>query len=344
MTDTEVTPRVAVEFRLDSEDEFMHVPDDDPHFNESVYCSALDSSSKVGCWMRLGNRLNEGYAELSVVMFLTDGRVACAFGRPKIESNDRFDAGGLSISVPEPFVRQDWAFTGELMMLEDPNALRDPQRMMKTAPRVQGEVRWSATGVSPMHGGEPLDPTAKTMYGREFSRGHFNQHVATTGTLRVGEEEWEIDGFGWRDHSWGPRLWQNIHWYRLLTFNCGPGRGGMLLKIADPPEGARRIGALLFDGQYEDVLDWDIVTDWTDTMEPAGWTATVQTPKRQVMFTGKIVTHAPLRNRRDIDGVMVTSRVSEGFTEISWDGYTGYGMTEYIERLDADGIPIGWPL
>ena len=87
-----------------------------------------------------------------------------------------------------------------------------------------------------------------------------------------------------------------------------------------------------------------IVTDWTDTMEPAGWTATVQTPKRQVMFTGKIVTHAPLRNRRDIDGVMVTSRVSEGFTEISWDGYTGYGMTEYIERLDADGIPIGWPL
>lgn len=343
MTATNAATSPSAEFRLEPHDEFMHVPDDNPHFNESVYCSALDPSG-IGGWMRLGNRLNEGYAELSMVLYLTDGRVACAFGRPKIESNDRFDAGGMSVSVPEPFVRQEWAYTGELFLLEDPNALRNPQQMMKTAPRVEGEVRWSSTGVSPLHGGEPVDDSTPTMYGREFSLGHFNQHVRSVGSIRVGDEEWAVDGFGWRDHSWGPRLWQNIHWYRLVTFNCGPGRGGMLLKIADPPRGARRLGILLYDGQYEDVVDLDWTTDWTDTKEPSAWTVTVQTPARQVELHGRVLNHAPLRNRRDIDGVVVTSRVSEGFTEITWDGRTGHGMTEYIERLDDEGVPIGWPL
>jgi len=26
-----------------------------------------------------------------------------------------------------------------------------------------------------------------------------------------------IDGFGLRDHSWGPRYWQAIYWYRLFV-------------------------------------------------------------------------------------------------------------------------------
>ena len=30
---------------------------------------------------------------------------------------------------------------------------------------------------------------------------------------------------GLRDHSWGPRFWQNIWWYRWLTVNLGPDLG-----------------------------------------------------------------------------------------------------------------------
>ena len=65
--------------------------------------------------------------------------------------------------------------------------------------------------------------------------------------------------------------------------------------------------------------------------------------RRTALIEGEIVTLAPLRNRRKIDGETVVSRIAEGHTRFSWDGVTGYGMTEYIERLDGERL-VGYPL
>ncbi|HZO05746.1 MAG TPA: hypothetical protein VFB52_05115 [Solirubrobacterales bacterium] len=119
-------------------DEFNHAPDDLINFNESVYASGWEASTKMGGWMRLGNRVNEGYAELSVCLYLPDGRVACQFKRPEIEANDRFEAGGLRYAVKEPFESLEMEYEGELLVLDDPEDLRDPAAMFKTAPRVDG--------------------------------------------------------------------------------------------------------------------------------------------------------------------------------------------------------------
>src|ERR1700733_10754338 len=112
-------------------DEGMHAPDASPNFNESVYVSFTDPAGIAG-WMRLGNRPNEGYAELSVCLYLPDGRIACQFQRPKIADNSRFDAGGLAYRVDEPFHRVSMSYQGELLLLDDPAALRDPARMFET--------------------------------------------------------------------------------------------------------------------------------------------------------------------------------------------------------------------
>ena len=331
-------------YRLEPRDEYPHVPDDAPTYNESVYCNAFDHTQRVGGWMRLGNRVNEGYAELSVCLYLPGGRVACAFGRPEITTNERFDAGGLRITIPEPFERQDWRYDGELLVLEDPSVLRDPKRMFATAPRAAGLVEWSATAISPMHGGEPASPGEETPYGVEFSRAHFNQHVRTTGVIRVGDEEWRLEGFGWRDHSWGPRTWQSIFWYRLFMINLGTERGAMLIKRVEPSGRIHRVGTVLVDGAYEEITDLDVVTRWSPEKDPEGCTVTFATEQRAGVIEGRVITLAPLRNRREIGGELVTSRVAEGFTEWRWDDRTGYGMSEYVERLDASGTPVGWPL
>src|ERR1700710_1693937 len=81
-------------FRMGPQDEFPHLPDASINFNESVYTNAFDLRQGVGGWMRLGNRINEGYAELSVCLYLPDGRVACQFQRPEIKTNAQFAAGG----------------------------------------------------------------------------------------------------------------------------------------------------------------------------------------------------------------------------------------------------------
>ena len=40
------------------------------------------------------------------------------------------------------------------------------------------------------------------------AQGHFEQTGHATGVIRLGDEEWEVDGYGVRDKSWGPRTWQ----------------------------------------------------------------------------------------------------------------------------------------
>ena len=330
-------------FRLETQDEGMHAPTAEAHFNESVYCNGFDARSGVGGFLRLGNRVNEGYAELSVCLYLPDGRVACQFQRPSIDTNACFHAGGLRYAVETPFEAVRMDYEGELLVLDDPDLLRDPKRLFATASRVPGSVRLSQRSASPVHGGVPDGDGDEPMYGWDFSLGHFNQHMRVTGEIRCGNERFPIEGSGWRDHSWGPRLWQNIHHYRLFIANLGDDRGFMLLKITDMAGRTRRLGVLLVEGEYEEVQDLDIITDWTASQDPKLVRLGVRTARRSVVINGEVLTLAPLRNRREIDGRVVTSRIAEGHTRFTWDGLSGFGITEYIERLEGERL-VGYPL
>ncbi len=330
-------------FIMRPEDELMHQPDSSVNFNESVYTNGFDANSEVGGWMRLGNRVNEGYAELSVCLYLPDGRIACQFLRPPIAANDKFDAGGLSYTVIEPFKKVSMTFDGELIIVDDPDKLREPQTLFATGPRVKGYVSWVHEAEVDIHGGQPVDDSVQTMYGRDFSLGHFNQHGRVRGEIRVGDESWPIDGRGWRDHSWGPRYWQVIYFYRLFIANFPNGDGFMLLKITDKQGKVRREGVLLVDGKYEDILDMDVITEWTDQQDPRKVQLGVMTANRKVRIDAEILKLAPLRNRRKADGETLVSRISEGYTRFTWGEQVGYGMTEYIERIE-DGTYAGFPL
>lgn len=330
-------------FIMRPEHEFMHQPDTSTNFNESVYTNGFDIAKKVGGWMRLGNRVNEGHAELSVCLYLPDGRIACQFQRPTISTNDRFDAGGLSYEVVDPLRSVSMTYSGDLIIVDDPDALREPQALFATGPRLPGHVSWVHEAESPIHGGEPVDDSVQTMYGRDFSLGHFNQHGRVRGEIRVGDESWAIDGRGWRDHSWGPRYWQVIYFYRLFIANFPNGDGFMLLKITDQQGRVRREGVLLVDGQYEEILDLDVHTEWTDAKDPARVHLGVLTARRKARIDGEIMQLAPLRNRRKSDGEILVSRIAEGYTRFTWGDQVGHGMTEYIERIQ-DGKLSGYPL
>ena len=126
------------QFRIGPGDEYPHRPDASSNFNESVYSNAFDPRLGLGGWMRLGNRVNEGHAELSVCLYLPGGRVACQFQRPGIRANDRFDAGGLKVEVIEPLKAITMTYDGELMLLDDPGRLLDSYVSVTAAPRVRG--------------------------------------------------------------------------------------------------------------------------------------------------------------------------------------------------------------
>jgi len=331
------------EYRLDKIDEMPHEPGSENHFNESVYVNGFDFSRPLGGWLRLGNRANEGYAELAVCLFLPDGTIACQFLRPAIADNTRFDAGGMAYSVERPFEQVTMRYCGEVMLVEDRALLRSPRRLFDEAPRAACTLEWQVRGVSPLHGGSPMTADQQTMFGRDFSLGHFNQHTAVEARIEIGTQRYDFAGFGWRDHSWGPRLWQNILFDRGFYVSFGAERGLTLLKIANADGIVRRAGVLFRDGRYEAISDLDVFTDWDADKDPSAVTLTARSTSWRAVIHGRVLNVAPLTNRREIDGQMLHSRIAECFTEFDWDGHRGYGMTEYVERLQ-DGTPVAWPL
>jgi hypothetical protein len=321
-------------FLLEPQDEFPHSPDGSPIFNESVYVNGFDPQSGLGGWMRLGNRAGEGYAELSVCFYLPDGTIACQFQRPSIVDNTRFSAGGLDIAIREPFKRLEASYKGEVMLVKDPHALNDPGKLFEAAPRARADISWDVVAVSELHGGRPATGDQQTMYGRDFSLNHFNQHVSTKGHVKFGNREWAFNGNGWRDHSWGPRTWQAIYSYRLFLANFGDGHGFMLLRITGDDGVSRRVGVLMVDGCYEDVVDLDVTTRWNMPQTPATASLAVRTVNRTALIEAQMLNVAPLRNRRSSNGTVLTSRIWEGFTRFTWGSRQALGMSEYIERLD----------
>jgi hypothetical protein len=334
-----------VKIRMEPHDEYMHELESASNFNESMYFNVFDPTERVGGFLRLGNRANEGYAELTTCLYLPDGRVAFMFNRPKIDNNNAFDAGGTRFEVVTPFEELRTTYDGKVALLTEPLQMANPRQAFTDNPWVDAQVDLTHFGISPMYGGEPVNDDGTPLsqdYSGGFARGHYEQHMAVKGTIRVGDEEWPVNGFGLRDHSWGPRFWQAPWWYRWLTANFG-NDFGFVVSIVASREGARRYGGMVLrDGEYEHITEATINTEWEgDDKYHRQVRATAKTAKDTYEITGKVMNLIPLRNRRETpEGEKLVTRISEGMTEWSCDGKTGYGLSEYLDQI-IDGAPVG---
>ena len=328
--------------RLDQQDEYMHELGPEPNFNESMYFNLYDPEAKLGAWFRIGNRANEGTAEMTVCIYLPDGRVGFMFKRPDISSNDAFDAGGARFGVVRPFEELTVDYTGKVVVLDDPLQMADPKAAFTANPYAECEVHLTYTGRSAMFGGEP--DTSHEKAGEEFAKGHYEQLVEAAGSVRVGEQEWVVRGYGLRDHSWGPRYWQAPWYYRWLTANFGPDFGFMGSRVARRDgEGTR--GGFVWDGTEMHLCrSVDVSTTWTgaDTYHQEVRATLRSVEGREWNVTGRVMNLIPLRNRRpDPEGNMLVTRISEGMTEWTLDdGRVGYGLSEYLDQM-IDDKPVG---
>ena len=330
--------------RLDPIDEYMHELGPEPNFNESMYFNVYDPSCRVGGWLRIGNRANEGQAEMTVCLYLPDGRVAFMFQRPKITDNRSFDAGGLRIDVVEPFKLLTLSYDGKICVLRDPLEMVEPKLAFTENPRVACAVELRVAGLSPMFGGEPEEPHETP--GEEFAKGHYEQLLRATGTIVVGDERWSIDGFGLRDHSWGPRLWQAPWYYRWLTGNAGDDFGFMGSFVAKKDRVGSQGGFVWEGGELIVVDEVQVDTEWTgDLCYHRGVSLTLRSRRagREWKIRGDAFNLIPLRNRRTTpEGDELITRISEGMTRWTLDdGRVGYGLSEYLDQI-VDGQPVGY--
>lgn len=335
-----------VKLRREPADDYMHTPEDASNFNESRYYNWFDHDAGMGGWVRMGNRVNEGYAELTVCLYLPDGKVGFMFKRPKIDTNEEHNAGGLKFEVIKPYEEHRITYEGKVCVLDHPRDMADPKTAFENNPHVECSIDLHLKAVAEAWGGEPeweegedkpdLDPS------KMFARGHTEQHMRSTGKVVVGADAWDItDGLGLRDHSWGPRYWQNIWWYRWLTVNLGP-ELGFACTVSGDEEGNRRASGFLYDARDggdtkpKTIRKVELSSDYDDAWYPLKNKVLVHTDDRVYEVEGDVWSNIPLRNRREH---MVT-RITEGMTRWSCEGLEGAGLSEYLDQM-IDDEPVG---
>lgn len=306
------------------EDDFTHPPGPEQHFNESVYFNFFDREKQLGGFLRIGNRVNEGYAEVTVLLFQPDGSALFNFKRPSISSNEGWDAGGLRVEVVEPGERLRTRYEGSVVYLRDPTAMSDPSRAFKENPHRHLLIDLVHQAVGPMYGHVAQPGETEN----EFARAHYEQHMRVFGTVHLeGEAPCQLRGHGLRDHSWGPRYWQSTPDYRWLTGNFGDDLGMVVSIVGNRKGGVFHRGEELvritdvdLESEYEPGTNYHRALHATITLEDG----TVH------RVEGTVRGFIPLRNRRT--GHL--THIGEGMTEYLLDGHrVGFGLSEYLDQL-----------
>ena len=310
-----------VKIRMDPKDEYMHTLEDATNFNESMYFNVYDPEERVGGFLRLGNRANEGYAEMTTCLYLPDGRVGFMYGRPEIADNDAFDAGGMKFEVITPFEALKTTYTGKVCILDEPLQMANPRQAFTDNPYLDCEVildhRGDRTDVRRRAGERRRHPAHRGPVGRIRAR-----------ALRAAHRR-----------SWGdPRRRRGVGRRRLRTPRPLVGSallaGAVVVPVADHQlrrgrrvrrldrHVTRRQAAHRRHGARERRVP---PPRPRHASRPNGWATTPTTRRcaspprsgdREYEITGSVLNLIPLRNRRTTpEGEQLVTRISEGMTE-----------------------------
>jgi hypothetical protein len=318
----------------------MHPPTDDPQFNESMYFNMVDGESGFATLIRMGNRVNEGHAEVTVLVYLPGGAAAIHFERAPIASNDRFDAAGLRFEVVEPLERLRVHFDGTAYLLAQGTDLADPKSAFAQSPQVPLRLQLDYRNVVPVYGLGASSPGASGIAGAEDSIaiGHYQGPCAVGGWVEVDGERRDVAGLGFRDHSWGPRKWQGPRYWRWVSCMVDEGFGfvGWCTRIGDERPAGN--GMVMRGGEVALVTAVEIESEYGPHPHyPTSMRIALTTDSGDVLrASGSVFANVPLRSRRD----GVTARLAEVICRYEVDGRTGYGISEYHDLI-LDGVPAG---
>jgi hypothetical protein len=332
---------VALLGNITADDDFMHAIEPVENFSESAlfhYTGRDTNGGLIGGLIRVANRPNQGYAECTVLVLLPDGSGLFNFERPKITGNRDWRVAAWNIEVLEPggeLFRT--RYDGPVLNLADPRIMANPKLGFQQ-PRVTLKFDLRHKGKSPMSEFRHMRPWVSDT-GEQFahhrpwiSTSGLHQLMKSFGTLEIeGRGTYQIDGFGWRDHNWGPRNWQGFTRHEFLTGNFGNDEGFCLYSTVDGHgHGYHRGDQVLLK-----ITALEIQTECAPgTTEVIRLRAdfALENGERHVL-TGKQKGHIPLRNRR----AGIVTQIGYSIWDYVLDGKrTGAGLGEFLWQERAD--------
>jgi hypothetical protein len=329
-------------FKLTAADERLHTVGTAANWNESRYIDFWDSKQRIGGWLRIGNRPNEGHGEVSACIYLPDGSLAFGFERAKLSANT-LQSGGQSWEIVEPWHETRVRHRGEMLTLADPWTLKDPKQAFATAPRQPADIDLTVN----MFGPDEVMGSDQDHIDRIFVPGqadfHYQHLIRVSGTVKIGSQSWTVNGRGGKDHSWGPRNWHAKIYLRWNICAFDDRNGFMLVRAVGPTKQTRG-GFLLEDGQFHLVDGFDMRNDFAGgpNYELQRMHLAIRAGDRQLNAVGTAQAYVPLRHlKRDANGDAVLLRMVKSPMEwVDGAGQRGVGHCE-IQDTVIDGKPVG---
>jgi hypothetical protein len=243
-------------------DELQHRVSEEPLWRESYYVSFHDAAGSVGGMATIGIRPNQLRFEAFSTLFLEGEAFFFRTGGPLSSETCLNSVPGLSCEMLSPL--QKWRFrAGADFARIDPHLVL--QGIPLPQPTIPGGFDLTFTALSP----------AYEFPVREFGMlagqaRHYEQNGRVEGTVYVGDGTLNVEGFGFRDHSWGVRDWVKVEravalfaqFSPSLTVNCIWGRN------SDQEVG---IGYVSRDGENATVANVQAAVE----QQPAGLPQTV---------------------------------------------------------------------
>jgi hypothetical protein len=234
-------------------------------------------------------------------------------------------------------------FAGHIYDLSSPRKLSDPREAFATSRMVPLTLLLHHRAAGPLYGYKEGVPTPRDdaapaqLYERDPQMGaasHFEQHTLVEGDIELEDIIIHISGLGLRDHSWGPRTWQNIPPYLWFTceFELGFGLTGLVVWDVNLRHPVKVGGMICRGPRLGPVVRASIEPHFVDDegFFLQSYRATLGLASGEGLeLEAKALAVAPLRNRR-------SGRVTylgEALTEFRYQNMVGYGMTEYLRQV-----------
>ncbi len=325
------------------EHEFRHAPDEDPSYNESVYYNFASLDSGVVGWLRIAVQPNRPAGQATALVFLPDGDTLLDFKRVTETDAATLAVGPIALEVLEPHHRQRLTFDGPASVFADPRVLSDPGPAFRAAPKADVHIDLTVTGNGDSFGAsgeEKANILEETM-----ALGHYEQLVLLSGTIRVGDREYPINGGGLRDHSWGPRDWAGPLYYRWISAAFDDGLAIMGLQVARPDGTFTWRAAIASGGVASEAQLSDVAVDWTEDGFVRTLSCQVKSQHGELTLAGTArqpERFVPLRHHRQEEEGTSAGLVRIGYSAYEFtldDGRTGLGIIEVLDRM-VDGVPI----
>jgi len=228
----------AIRF-FENKDECPQVPGDDPYWQDSFVLNLWDTENGVYALLRVSQVPNR------------DGGLATTW---------------LNIWTPDYLYKNTQVKLPLRPGDRQPNALSVGGGLCRY--HFDGRHNWSVkdeeNGVSAeltltdAHPGMCFYPQADDHFLRETTANHIEASGEVTGKVSVQGRAFNVQGPGWRDHSWGRRVWSGIRAHRFFSASFGDAlRIACLSYIGDDGQWIKN-GTIISDGEVQYTNDFTV--------------------------------------------------------------------------------------